>query len=425
MNILVIGSGGREHAMCRKLKASPKCGALYCAPGNAGIAQDAECVAPEDVIAFAKEQAIDLVIVGPEQPLVDGLADELRAAGIAVLGPSKEAARIEASKEFTKQLCDAADIPTAAYASFADAASAIAYIKEQGAPIVIKADGLAAGKGVTVAATVEEAVAAVEAIDGGAFGEAGFPIVIEECLMGEEASLFALCDGERAVLLGSAQDHKRVGEGDTGPNTGGMGTYSPAPVMRDAVTQAAWDRMVLPLLAEMQKRGTPYSGFLFAGLMVAPDGTPKLIEYNCRMGDPETQVILPRIENDFVELCYQAATGALEGVQVSLSPKSSLCVVMAAEGYPAAYEKGTVIEGVDKAESVNGVDVLHAGTRRGRNCGKLKANGGRVLNVVATADTLEQAQERAYSAVDLIDWPQGFCRRDIGDKGLKRLQSVA
>ncbi len=424
MNILVIGSGGREHALCWKLAQSPQCAKLFCAPGNAGIAQVAECVQLEDPELIAKELQIDLVIVGPEEPLVNGVADTLRAAGIAVVGPSKLAAQIEASKDFTKKLAEKYQIPTAAYQSFDTAEAAKIYVREQGAPIVVKADGLAAGKGVTVAETVEEAIAAIDAIELGAFGAAGFPIVIEECLIGEEASLFALCDGETAVMLGSAQDHKRVGEGDTGPNTGGMGTYSPAPVMTPSVTQKAWESMIEPLLTGMAGDDMPYQGFLFAGLMITQDG-PKLIEYNCRMGDPETQVILPRIENDFAELCLKAATGKLAGEQVRLSDDSTLCVVMASEGYPGSYEKGSVIEGVDKAEALEGVTVFHAGTRVGRNCGKLKANGGRVLGVTARAANLADAKALAYRAVDSIDWPEGFCRRDIGDKGLARLNKHA
>ena len=417
MKLLVIGSGGREHAFCWRLRQSPQCSALYCAPGNAGIAEVAECVTPHDIVAFATEKAIELVIIGPEQPLVDGLADRLRAAGIATLGPSQAAARIEASKQFTKELCAQADIPTAAHASFQDAELARDYVRDQGAPIVIKADGLAAGKGVTVAATVEEAIGAIDAIADGAFADAGFPIVIEECLTGQEASLFALCDGKRAVFIGSAQDHKRVGDGDTGPNTGGMGAYSPTSVMTPAITQIAWKQIVEPLLGIMRERGTPYQGFLFAGLMIEESGTPKLIEYNCRMGDPETQVILPRIEGDFVQLCYDAATGSLsDDADVTLSSQSAVCVVMATSGYPGNYEKGSVIEGVDQAETTEDITIFHAGTRRGRRCRRLKANGGRVLNVMALADDLATAKCRAYEAIDGIDWPEGFYRHDIADK---------
>lgn len=420
MKLLVVGSGGREHALCWKLSQSPDCEALFCAPGNAGIAELASCVTLDDHAAieqFCQAERIDLVVIGPEQPLVDGLADRLRAASIAVLGPSQQAAQLEGSKAFTKSLCDRYDIPTAAYASFTDGESALDYVRKQGAPIVIKADGLAAGKGVTVAETLTQAEEAVRDCFDGAFGAAGARVVIEECLMGEEVSLFALSDGETIIELGSAQDHKRVGEGDTGSNTGGMGTYSPAPVMDEAMRERAMREIVRPAIEGMAKDGMPYQGILFAGLMITSSG-PKLIEFNCRFGDPEAQVLLPRMQGDLLTLFYQAATGSLKQANITLSDQHALCVVMAANGYPGAYEKGSVIEGVEALRDQPNLQLFHAGTRRGRNCGKLKANGGRVLGVTAWSETLEDAHQRAYRAVDAIDWPHGFCRRDIGWRAL-------
>jgi phosphoribosylamine--glycine ligase len=421
MNILIIGSGGREHAWAWALKKSPSVKQLYCAPGNPGIATQAECVELKDfaaIIDFCKKQKVDMVVIGPEQPLVDGLGDMLRAAGIAVIGPNKLAAQLEGSKDFTKQLCKKYNIPTAGFETFDNARDAKAYIVRMGAPIVVKADGLAAGKGVTVAMTTNEALKAIDACFAGAFGAAGDRVVIEEFMEGEEASFFALCDGETAIEIGSAQDHKRVGDGDIGPNTGGMGAYSPAPVMTDALRKQVMDSIILPTVSGMKADGIPYHGILFAGLMITKHG-PKLIEYNCRFGDPETQVLLPRIEGDLAQIFYQAATKGLQGMSFTLSSKSALCVVMAANGYPGDYEKGSEIKGIDKAETIKGVTIFHAGTRLGRNCGKLKANGGRVLGVTALADTLQQAQTNAYRAVDAVVWPQGFCRRDIGWRALK------
>jgi phosphoribosylamine---glycine ligase len=415
MKILVIGSGGREHALCWRLAQSASAQAVYCSPANAGIAQVAQAVdlpTHEAIIAFYQREAIDLVVIGPEQPLVDGLGDALRAADIAVIGPNAAAAQLEGSKEFTKKLCDKYNIPTAAYASFDALDPAIAYARAQGAPIVIKADGLAAGKGVTVAMSLPEAEQALRECFDGRFGAAGARVVIEAFLEGEEASFFALCDGETAIAIGSAQDHKRAYDGDAGPNTGGMGTYSPAPIMTDAITQQVMQEMILPTVCGMKADGIPYHGFLFAGLMIK-DGRAQLIEYNCRMGDPETQVLMPRIEGDFALALYKAATGKLSEVSISLSDDAAVCVVMAAKGYPDAYEKGSVIEGVEAADALAGVRVFHAGTRRGRNCGKLKANGGRVLGVTAAAASIAAAQQQAYKAVDTIRWPQGFCRRDI------------
>lgn len=422
MKMLVIGSGGREHAWVWALSRSPSVKQIFCAPGNVGMAEFAECEelnGHEEIARFCEEQAISLVIIGPEKPLVEGLGDFLRARQIPVIGPNQAAAALEGSKDFTKRLCDKYNIPTAAYRTFDEAAGAIAYVEQQGAPIVVKADGLAAGKGVTVAMTVAEAISAIDDCFAGAHGEAGNRVVIEAFMQGEEASFFALCDGETAIEIASAQDHKRVGEGDTGPNTGGMGAYSPAPVMTEALRAEVMERIILPTVYGMKAEGRPYHGILFAGLMLTSEG-PKLIEYNCRFGDPETQEILPRIKGDLAQLLVKVATQGIHGESIELSAESALCVVMAAKGYPGAYEKGSVIKGINKAEAINGVTVFHAGTRRGRNCGKLKANGGRVLGVTALADTLEEARDKAYQAVDAIDWPGGFCRRDIGWRALKK-----
>lgn len=421
MNILVIGSGGREHALCWKLKQSSQCKTLYCSPGNAGIAQLAECrELPETshMLDFCSAHEIDLVVIGPEQPLVDGLADVLRAEGIAVFGPSAAAAAIEGSKGFSKDLCQKYNIPTAAYGRFTDAISACDYVGTQGLPIVIKADGLAAGKGVTIAQTRQQARAAINDCFEGKFGAAGSEVLVEAFLQGEEASFFALCDGERAIEFASAQDHKAVGEGDTGPNTGGMGTYSPAPCMSEAMRARVMQEIVQPTIDAMKAEGAPYSGVLFVGLMLTQDG-PQVIEYNARFGDPETQVMLPRLQGDLAKILMACAQGRLDEVEVKLSEQSAMCVVMAANGYPGEYKKGTPIEGIDYAEKIEGVTVFHAGTRKGRNCGKIKANGGRVLGVTAIADTIQDAHAQAYKAVDRIDWPDGFCRRDIGWRALK------
>lgn len=420
MKWAVIGSGGREHALCVALKNSASVDAVYCFPGNAGIAEDASCIAissAEEIIATCAQEQITHLIVGPEQPLVDGLADTLREAGLKVVGPSAAAAAIEGSKRFAKELCAEFNIPTAAYGAFTNAADALAYLNNCALPIVIKADGLAAGKGVTIAQTMEEATHAVTECFDGRFGDAGSEVVIEEFLTGEELSFFVLTDGEGVVELGSAQDHKRAFDGDTGPNTGGMGTYSPAPVCTEEMRAQIMKEIAIPTLEGMKQRGTPYQGILFIGLMITETG-PSVIEYNCRFGDPETQVILPRIQDDFGTLFAAAAGGTLENGRANLSTQSALCVVMAAQGYPGSYEKGTVIEGVDAVNAREGVRVYHAGTRRGRNCGKLKANGGRVLGVTALGDTLKQAQENAYNAVEAIDWEEGFYRKDIGWRAL-------
>ncbi len=419
MNVLLIGSGGREHALAWKLAASPLLTKLYAAPGNPGIAREAECVAldPADhgeIVKFCHETAVDLVVVGPEAPLVDGLADSLRAAGIRVFGPSKEAARLEGSKGFTKDLCARMNIPTAAYRRFADAASATAYVREQGAPIVIKMDGLAAGKGVTVAMDLDEALAAVDAC----FEDVppGTEVVVEEFMTGEEASFFCLCDGTTALPFGSAQDHKRVGDGDTGPNTGGMGAYSPAPVMSPEVVAQTMREIIEPTLAGMAAAGAPFVGVLFAGLMITGDG-PKLIEYNVRFGDPECQVLMMRLKDDLLVLLKAAADGQLSHMSVRWRDEAALTVVMAAEGYPAAPRKGTLIAGIEAAEAA-GATVFHAGTAMKE--GHLVANGGRVLNVTATGKTVGEARDRAYAGVAAIDWPGGFCRSDIGWRAVER-----
>ena len=355
--------------------------------------------------------AIDFVVVGPEAPLVAGLVDDLSAAGIKTFGPSKSAARLEGSKGFTKDLCRANNIPTAAYERFTSAEPAKAYVRRQGMPIVIKADGLAAGKGVIIAENLPDAEAAIDMMFGGGLGHAGAEVVVEEFLVGEEASFFALCDGETAIPLASAQDHKRVGDGDTGPNTGGMGAYSPAPVMTPEMTARTMDEIIMPTMRAMKAMGAPYKGVLFAGLMITRDG-PKLIEYNARFGDPETQVLMLRLMSDLVPALIAARDGELKHFDLRWYPDAALTVVMAAKGYPGDYQRGTVIEGLDEAAQVEGVEIFHAGTRAraARSC----ANGGRVLNVSARGKTVTEAQARAYQAVDRIKWPEGFCRRDIG-----------
>jgi phosphoribosylamine--glycine ligase len=422
MNILILGSGGREHALAWKLAASPLTDKLYCAPGNAGIAQEAECV-PLDladhtaVIAFCKEKNIDLVVVGPEGPLCAGIVDDLEAAGIKAFGPNKWAARLEGSKGFTKDLCKANNIPTAAYRRFKQAAPAKDYVRAHGAPIVVKADGLAAGKGVVVADTVEEAEAAIDMMFGGGLGQPAWEIVIEDCLIGEEASFFALCDGDTAIPLGSAQDHKRVFDGDKGPNTGGMGAYSPAPIMTPEMNRRVMDEIVLPTVRALKTIGAPFKGVLFAGLMITKEG-PQLIEYNVRFGDPECQVLMLRLMSDLVPALLAAHDGQLKNFDLRWYPDAALTVVMAANGYPGAYEKGSVIEGLGAAAEIDGVEIFHAGTKADGD--RILANGGRVLNVCARGKTVREAQARAYEAVDRIRWPGGFCRRDIGWRAVER-----
>jgi phosphoribosylamine--glycine ligase len=418
MNILVIGSGGREHALVKTLLRSASTSSVICSPGNAGIARDVPCIAIAGnaaVVDYCKAHAVDLVVIGPEQPLVDGLADYLRAAGIAAFGPGAAGAQLEASKDFTKKLCDKYSIPTARYATFDNRTDAFEYIYKHGAPIVIKADGLAAGKGVTVAMTPKEAVDAVDACFDGAFGSAGARVVIEEFMQGPEASLFALCDGGTASFFEAAQDHKRVGDGDTGPNTGGMGTYCPTPIMDEAMIARVMDDIIAPTMRGLLAEGIPYIGVLFAGLMLTKDG-PKLIEYNARFGDPETQVLLARFTGDLAALLMSCAQGAIDRSHISFTPDPAICVVMATKGYPGNVEKGSVIRGLDRAAQSEGVQILHAGTSE--RDGEIIATGGRVLNIVATAPSLAQARERAYAAIAKIDWPEGFCRRDIAWRAL-------
>ena len=423
MKVLVVGGGGREHALCWAIAASPLVTRLYCAPGNAGIAQVAECVAiaADDIdalLAFCTGNAVEFVVVGPEAPLVAGLVDRLEAAGVKAFGPSAKAAALEGSKGYMKDFCTRHHIPTASYARFTDAAAAREFIYETGAPIVVKADGLAAGKGVILADTVDQAVQAVnDMLEGGAFGAAGAELVIEEFLHGEEASFFALADGETALPLVSAQDHKRVGEGDSGPNTGGMGAYSPAPVMTEALTDEVMERIIRPTIAGMAAEGKPYKGVLYAGLMIDARG-PKLLEYNVRFGDPECQVLMMRLMSDLLPALIAARDGVLKNFDLRWYDDAALTVVMAAQGYPGAYAKGSVIGGLDAAGAMEDVTVFHAGT--GTADGGIIATGGRVLGVTALGPDVAAAQQRAYQAVDAIDWPQGFCRRDIGWRAVGR-----
>ncbi len=420
MKVLLIGSGGREHALAWKIAQSPQLTKLFAAPGNPGIAEHAELVSlnVEDhaaVVAFCREQSIDFVVVGPEAPLVAGLADDLRAAGFATFGPSKGAAQLEGSKGFTKDLCARYNIPTGAYQRFKSAEPAKAYIREQGAPIVIKADGLAAGKGVTVAMTEAEALAAVDDCFDGAFGAAGAEVVVEAFLDGEEASFFCLSDGKTALALATAQDHKRVGDGDTGPNTGGMGAYSPAPVMTDEMVQRTMREIIQPTIEGMAKDGNPFSGVFFAGLMITKKG-PELIEYNVRFGDPECQVLMMRLKSDLLPILYATATGTLDQVTAEWRDDPALTVVLASKGYPAAYDKNTPIAFIPQES--DDAKVFHAGTAL--KDGQLVATGGRVLNVTAFGSTVSEAQARAYELVDAVKWENGFCRRDIGWQAVAR-----
>lgn len=423
MKVLLIGSGGREHALAWAIDKSPLCKTLFVAPGNGGMAAWTP-PAPLDVsdhqavIAFCQAQKIDFVVVGPEVPLVAGIVDDLDAAGIASFGPRKDAAQLEGSKSFTKQICDRANIPTAAYGRFTNVRDALGYLRDQSVPIVIKADGLAAGKGVTVALKMEEAEAAVRECFDGIFGEAGAEVVIEEFLEGEEASLFAICDGENAMLFGTAQDHKRAFDGDTGPNTGGMGAYSPAPVLTEALCAEVMDVFIQPTLDTLRADGMPFSGVLYAGLMITDEG-PKLIEYNARFGDPEMQVLLMRSKSDILAIMLAAANGELKGMEAEWDARPALMVVMAAQGYPGTYEKGTQIFGELTSDQVE-IEIFHAGTQLAD--GLLTATGGRVLNIVALGDSVSQAQQLAYAQVDKIHWPQGFVRRDIGWRAIEREQ---
>ena len=422
MNILLLGSGGREHALVWKIADSPLIERFYCAPGNAGIAQQAECVPLNltdhgAIAAFCRDRGIDLVVVGPEAPLCAGVVDDLESAGVKAFGPSRAAARLEGSKGFTKDICRAHQIPTAAYARFKDATAAKAYIRAHGAPIVVKADGLAAGKGVVVAQSEAEAEAAVEMMFGGGLGEAGGEVVVEEFLDGEEASFFALCDGETAIPLATAQDHKRAFDGDKGPNTGGMGAYSPAPNVDAAMSATIMTAIVAPTMRAMKAMGTPYKGVLYAGLMITRQG-PKLIEYNARFGDPETQVLMPRLMSDLVPALLASRDGMLKSFDLRWYETPALTVVMAAKGYPGHYARGTVIEGLDDAAAVEGVEIFHAGTKA--EGGHIVATGGRVLNISATGKTVREAQARAYAAIARIRWPEGFYRRDIGWRAVER-----
>lgn len=432
VNVLVIGGGGREHALCYALQQSPSCDALFCAPGNVGISNsgDAMCLPDLDssdssaVISFCQKQAIGLVVVGPEAPLVSGLANDLVKAGIPTFGPSSEAAALEGSKDFMKSLCYKYGIPTAKYQTFTDPIAAKQYIKEQGAPIVIKADGLAAGKGVIVAMSLDEAYGAVDSmLVSGIFGSAGSRVIVEEFLEGEEASFFALVDGENAIPLESAQDHKRVGDGDTGPNTGGMGAYSPAPVLTEELQSLVMNSIVLPTVKGMAAEGCKFVGVLYAGLMIEKkSGLPKLIEYNVRFGDPECQVLMMRLESDLARVLLAACRGELTGVSLKWSPGSAMVVVMASNGYPGSYKKGTVIRNVQEAEEDDPfVKVFHAGTASDSE-GNLVAVGGRVLGITAKGNDLQEARDRAYQAIEKVNWPEGFYRRDIGWRALPQSQ---
>ncbi len=416
MKVLLIGGGGREHALGWKIAQSPKMSKLFVAPGNPGLNHIGKTLTiPENdtkrLVSFSKENSVDLVIVGPEGPLAAGLGDALREAGIACFGPGQAAARLETSKSFMKEVCAAAGAPTAAYGRFTTADEAKAFMRGQTAPYVIKADGLAAGKGVVIAATLNEADAAIDEMLAGQFGEASAAIVIEEFMTGEEASFFAITDGVTILPMIAARDHKRAYDGDKGPNTGGMGAYSPAPVFTDTVYERTMGDIIEPVVAEMARRDTPYVGVLYAGLMIENE-RPRLVEFNARFGDPECQIMMRRLNSDLLPVLHAAARGKLEGQRLDWSDNAAALVVMAAEGYPGGYEKGSTIRGVDAANDLPGVVVFHAGTKH--QDGALVANGGRVLNITATGASLREAIDRAYRGVNAIDWPQGFCRRDIG-----------
>ena len=420
MNILILGSGGREHALAWAVRQNPKCDALYCAPGNAGIADVATCVAlnPEasgEIISFCQENKIEFVIIGAEAPLALGVADDLRAASILTFGPSAAAARLEASKAFTKQICDACNAPTSAYGWFNNAADAKAHIRKNGAPIVVKADGLAAGKGVIVAMDEETALAAIDDMFDGSFGEAGAEVVIEEFMEGEEASFFVLSDGTSVLPIGTAQDHKRAFDGDQGPNTGGMGAYSPAPVLTQALQEKTLREIVQPTIDEMAKRGTPYEGVLYVGLMIKND-QPRLVEYNVRFGDPECQVLMMRLGAQALDALLACANQDLANFKLHWADDHAMTVVMAANGYPGSYEKGTKIGGLNKINNSTDLHVFHAGTAKDGD--NIIAIGGRVLNITARGNTLAEARKNAYAQIKKLDWPNGFCRSDIGWRAL-------
>lgn len=429
MNILVIGSGGREHALVWKISQSPLVNSIYAAPGNGGMCDMATCIPlnssdHDSIVNFCREKEIGLVVVGPEGPLVEGLVDRLEGENITAFGPSAAAAQLEGSKGFTKDLCARYNIPTAAYGRFTETQAAKDFANglagEKGTPIVIKADGLAAGKGVIIAETVPEAHAAIDDILGGQFGEAGAELVIEEFLHGEEASFFALCDGDNILPLATAQDHKQVGEGDTGPNTGGMGAYSPAPVMTDEMTERTINEIILPTVRGMKEAGHPFKGVFFAGLMITARG-PELIEYNVRFGDPECQVLMMRMKSDIVPALIACARGGVDKVDMTWHETASLCVVMAAKGYPGSYDRNSEIRHLDQAGHDKDTTIFHAGTKR--EDGKILATGGRVLNITAMGTNVSDARDKAYRALDKIDWAQGFCRRDIGWRAVEREQN--
>ena len=420
MNILILGGGGREHSLAWAIKQNPKCDRLIVSPGNAGTANLAECIAMnivdgDEILTFVKKNSIDFVIIGPEAPLAAGIADVLRSEDVLCFGPSQAAAQLEASKFFTKSVCDAAKAPTAIYGHFTDKQSAQDYVKKMGVPIVVKADGLAAGKGVIVAMTLLEALDALDDMFGHELGRAGAEVVIEEFMQGEEASYFILCDGTDVLAIGTAQDHKRVGDGDTGPNTGGMGAYSPAPVLTDKIAQKAMDEIIKPTVAEMARRGTPYTGVLYAGLMIK-DGAPRLVEYNARFGDPECQVLMMRLGAQVLDLLLACAEGRLAQARVNWADDHALTVVLAAEGYPKSYDKGSLILGLNTIESSSKAMCFHAGTSQSET--GITAQGGRVLNMTARAETLEDARKKAYEMVRQVDWPEGFYRSDIGWRAL-------
>ncbi len=425
MNILLIGSGGREHALAWKIAQSPLLDTLFISPGNGGMEScgtiiNLDVADHQAVINFVKDNNVKLVVIGPEAPLVAGLANDLSATNIPCFGPTKEAAILEGSKGFTKDICKDYNIPTAKYARFTDANSAKDYVRKEGTPIVIKADGLAAGKGVIMAETDTEALTAIDEIFGGSFGDAGAEVVIEETLYGEEASFFVLTDGKTCLPLVTAQDHKRAFDGDKGPNTGGMGAYSPAPIMTDELITQTMHEVIEPTVKAMNDKGTPYKGVLYAGLMLTEkDGvkTPQLIEYNARFGDPECQVLMMRMKSDIVPALLAVANETLEAIELKWSETSALTVVMATKGYPGSYEKGTEIKGLEEANSLDDCQVFHAGTKK--EDGKFKAIGGRVLNVTGVGSTIAEAQSNAYKAIDVIEWEDGFCRRDIGWRALK------